>query len=66
MVLSQGIHFWGYFGDLAPKTQNRGPNYPILGKNRVKFDFFGDHFEHHANLVQQIYLDHCIAKKKLF
>ena len=40
MVLSQGIHFWCYFGDLTPKTQNKGPNYPILGQNRVKIDFF--------------------------
>ena len=66
MVLSQGIHFWCYFGDLTPKTQNRGLNNPILGQNWVKIDFFGDHFENYTNLVQQIYLDHCIAKKKLF
>lgn len=40
MVLSQGIHFWCYFGDLTPKTQNRGLNNPILGQNWVKIDFF--------------------------
>ncbi|MCP4991505.1 MAG: hypothetical protein GY928_37240 [Colwellia sp.] len=44
IFLSQGIHFWGCFCDLTPKTQNRGQNDPFCGQNWVKIDFFWKSF----------------------